>query len=53
MGNCYVTVIDGLGVGAQEDANDYGDVGENTLAHVCEQTGCQLPNLQKLVYLIW
>ena len=48
MGNCYVIVIDGLGVGAQEDAGEYGDEGENTLGHVCEATGCRLPNLQKL-----
>lgn len=48
MGSCYVIVIDGLGVGAQEDAAEYGDVGENTLGHVCEQTNCHLPNLQRL-----
>jgi phosphopentomutase len=48
MGNCYVIVIDGLGVGAQEDAADYGDENENTLGHVCEQTGCKLPNLQRM-----
>ena len=48
MGNCYVIVIDGLGVGAQEDADQYGDEGENTLGHVCEITGCKLPNLAKM-----
>lgn len=48
MGNCYVIVIDGLGVGAQEDAAEYGDEGENTLGHVCEETQCRLPNLGKL-----
>ena len=48
MGNCYVIVIDGLGVGAQDDAADYGDENENTLAHVCEATGCKLPNFQRL-----
>lgn len=48
MGNCYVIVIDGLGVGAQEDAADYGDENENTLGHLCEQTGCKLPNLQRM-----
>lgn len=48
MGNCYVIVIDGLGVGAQEDAAEYGDKGENTLAHVCEQTYCPLPNFGKM-----
>src|SRR5699024_5757366 len=44
----YVIVIDGLGVGAQEDAKQYGDEGANTLAHVCEETGCRLPNFQTL-----
>lgn len=48
MGNCYVIVIDGLGVGAQEDAAEYGDAGENTLAHVCEKTQCLLPNLEQM-----
>lgn len=48
MGNCYVIVIDGLGVGAQEDAADYGDEDENTLGHLCEETGCKLPNLQRM-----
>lgn len=48
MGNCYVIVIDGLGVGAQEDAVEYGDENANTLAHVSEKTGCKLPNLQRM-----
>lgn len=48
MGNAYLIVIDGLGVGAQEDAHLYGDEGMNTLGHVCEQTDCRLPNLQKM-----
>lgn len=48
MGNCYVIVIDGLGVGAQEDAAEYGDENENTLGHLCEETGCKLPNLQRM-----
>lgn len=48
MGNFYVVVIDGLGVGAQEDAAEYGDQDENTLAHVCDVTSCKLPNLQQM-----
>ncbi|MDZ7691225.1 MAG: hypothetical protein U5K69_08860 [Balneolaceae bacterium] len=36
MGNFYLLVVDGLGVGAQEDAADYGDTDANTLRHVCE-----------------
>lgn len=48
MGNFYLLVIDGLGVGAQEDAAQYGDEDSNTLKHVCEATGCTLPNFQKM-----
>ncbi len=48
MGNFYLVVIDGLGVGAQEDADEFGDVGSNTLGHVCAETRCSLPNLEKL-----
>ena len=48
MGNAYLIVIDGLGVGAQEDADQYGDAEMNTLAHVSEETGVKLPNLQKM-----
>ncbi len=48
MGNAYVIVVDGLGVGAQEDADQYGDAEMNTLGHVSEQTGVKLPNLQKM-----
>lgn len=48
MGNIHLIVIDGLGVGAQEDADKYGDAGSNTLGHVCSVTGCELPNFQQL-----
>lgn len=48
MGNFYVIVVDGLGVGAQEDAFNYGDEGSNTLGHVSARTGCRLPALQKM-----
>ncbi|MBO6524892.1 MAG: phosphopentomutase [Balneolaceae bacterium] len=48
MGNCYLIIIDGLGVGAQEDADLYGDTGMNTLGHVSEKTRVELPNLAKM-----
>ena len=48
MPNLYLVIIDGLGVGAQEDAHLYGDVGMNTLRHVSAQTGVKLPNLARL-----
>lgn len=48
MPNCFLIVIDGLGVGAQEDSHLYGDENMNTLGHVSETTLCHLPNFQKL-----
>ncbi len=48
MGNCYLIIIDGLGVGAQEDAHLYNDEGMNTLGNVSEHTRVQLPNLSKM-----
>lgn len=48
MANAYLVIIDGLGVGAQEDAALYADTGTNTAGHVSAATGCSLPNLGKL-----
>lgn len=48
MSRFVVLVIDGLGIGAQEDADQYGDAEANTLGHVSEITGCRLPNFEKL-----
>ncbi len=48
MGNCYLIIIDGLGVGAQEDAYLYGDEGANTLGNVSKVTRVELPHLAKL-----
>lgn len=48
MGNAYLIIIDGLGVGAQEDADLYGDESMNTLGHISEQVGVKLPNLEKM-----
>lgn len=48
MNNVYLVIIDGLGVGAQEDAASYGDEGMNTLGNVSAHTNCKLPNMEKL-----
>lgn len=48
MNRVFLLIIDGLGVGAQEDAHLYGDADSNTLGHVCEVAGCKLPNLERL-----
>ncbi|MGJ7045549.1 phosphopentomutase [Thermoanaerobacterium thermosulfurigenes] len=41
-------VLDSVGAGEAPDADKYGDVGSNTLGHVCDVTGVKLPNLGKL-----
>ncbi|MGI6215132.1 MAG: phosphopentomutase [Christensenellales bacterium] len=41
-------VLDSVGVGALEDAANYGDTGANTLKHIKEKTDIKLENLQKL-----
>ncbi len=43
-----IVVLDGVGVGEAPDAGAYGDVGSNTLGHVCEAAGgLALPNLAR------
>ncbi len=45
----FVLVIDACGVGALPDAEEYGDEGTNTLAHVAEAVGgMDLPTLASL-----
>jgi phosphopentomutase len=42
-------VVDGLGVGATEDASDYADATSHTLAHLAESAGgLDLPTLESL-----
>lgn len=48
MVRAFLVIIDGLGVGAQEDAGLYGDESANTLAGVSRATDCRLPNFEKL-----
>lgn len=45
----FTIVIDSLGVGAMEDADEYGDAGTDTLGHIsCSVEELKIPNLQKL-----
>jgi phosphopentomutase len=45
----FVTIVlDGVGIGAQPDAGQYGDAGANTLGHVCAAARPDLPHLQRL-----
>ncbi len=44
-----ILVLDGVGIGAAPDAAAYGDVGSDTLAHVCDAVGgLALPNFERL-----
>lgn len=46
---CLLITLDGVGAGALPDAEEFGDAGVNTLAHVAEATGgLRLPNLGAL-----
>lgn len=45
----FTIVIDSLGVGAADDAADYGDAGTDTLGHISQSVEeFNIPNLQKL-----
>jgi len=45
----FLIVMDSLGVGAMEDAADYGDAGTDTLGHISERMDTfEIPNLQKI-----
>ncbi len=45
----FTIVIDSLGVGALEDAAEYGDAGTDTLGHISQRVDqFKIPNLQKL-----
>lgn len=44
----FVIVMDSLGVGASQDAADYGDLGSDTFGHIAENYVLNIPNLQKL-----
>ncbi|MGI9176090.1 MAG: hypothetical protein ACR2GR_12325 [Rhodothermales bacterium] len=45
----FVTVVlDGVGAGAQPDADRYGDAESHTLAHVCAAAQPRLPHLNQL-----
>jgi len=48
MGRFTLLVIDGLGIGAQEDAAEYCNEDADTLGHVSAITNCRLPNMERL-----
>jgi phosphopentomutase len=49
MRRAAVVVLDACGVGALPDAEEYGDAGSNTLAHLATEVGgLELPTLERL-----
>ncbi len=45
----FIVVLDGVGAGELPDADKYGDVGSNTLAHTAQAVGgLHLPNMGRL-----
>ncbi len=43
-----MVVLDSVGIGAMPDADDYGDAGRDTLGHICERRGLNVPNFVRL-----
>lgn len=48
MGRFIIMILDGVGVGALPDAEEYGDVGSNTLGNLAEFVHLRVPNLTSL-----
>ena len=51
MKRALILVLDSFGIGAADDAADYGDEGANTFLHIrelCDKGLLKLPNLEKL-----
>jgi len=46
MARVFLVIIDGLGIGAQEDAKLYGDENADTLGNVCRIAKPKLPNFE-------
>jgi len=44
----FLIVLDSVGVGALPDAEKYGDVGANTMAHILKEARPSLPNMAAL-----
>ena len=44
----HLIVLDSVGIGAQHDADEFGDTGAHTLKHTLESYPVELPNLEAL-----
>lgn len=48
MARSIILMMDSFGVGASEDAADFGDAGANTLGSIARHSQLHLPNLERL-----
>lgn len=48
INRAIIIVLDSFGVGEAPDSKDYGDTGSNTIRHIYETVGLNLPNMKKL-----
>ncbi len=44
----FLVVMDSVGIGAAKDAEQFGDVGTNTILHALESANLHLPNFEKM-----
>jgi phosphopentomutase len=44
----HLIVLDSVGIGEAPDADKFGDIGSDTLGHIAEVAGLEIPNLEKL-----
>lgn len=44
----HLIILDSVGIGEAPDARRFGDVGSNTLGHICEAAGLAVPHMQSL-----
>lgn len=44
----HLIVLDSVGIGEAPDAEQFGDVGSNTLGHIAEKAGLVIPNMERL-----
>ncbi|PWJ39960.1 phosphopentomutase [Sediminitomix flava] len=43
-----LVVLDSVGIGFSADADEYGDLGANTLGHIADAVGLDVPNMHKM-----
>ncbi|MDR2547648.1 MAG: phosphopentomutase [Lachnospiraceae bacterium] len=48
MARVFLIILDGFGIGAMPDANEYGDVGTNTLRSVAKSHLFAMPHMRRL-----